>query len=120
MALSPEGKKVYQTLPNDTRRLFSYYDESFYFLQPRKVRQVNQIALLNNLQRGDQNIASTLLLTLFNRIMSNLYDDKIQIKFVPSEDLDQKKINSLNILAQSDYREMNMKTEDRDWETNLI
>lgn len=115
MALSPEGKKVYQTLPNDTRRLFSYYDESFYFLQPRKVRQVNQIALLNNLQRGDQNIASTLLLTLFNRIMSNLYDDKIQIKFVPSEDLDQKKINSLNILAQSDYREMNMKSLDYDW-----
>jgi len=89
--------------------------ESFYFLEPRKRRQVQQIVLLNNLQRGDENIASTLLLTLFNRIMSNLYDDKMQVKFVPSEELDQKKVASLNILAQNDYREMNLKMLDYDW-----
>ena len=95
--------------------IYTKYMESFYFLQPRKRRQANQIALLNNLQRGDENIASTLLLTLFNRIMSNLYDDKMQIKFVPSEELDQKNINSLNILAQNDYREMDKAKLDYDW-----
>jgi hypothetical protein len=89
--------------------------ESFYFLQPRKRRQAQQIALLNNLQRGDENISSTLLLTLFNRIMSNLYDDKMQVKFVPGEELDQKKVESLNILAQNDYREMDMAQKDYDW-----
>lgn len=93
----------------------SHYDESFQFLQKRKKRQVNQLVLLNNLQRGDENIASTLLLTLFNRIMSNLYDDKMQIKFVPGEELDQKKVNSLNILAQNDYREMDKAKLDYDW-----
>ncbi|HEY6018479.1 MAG TPA: hypothetical protein VIY48_00830, partial [Candidatus Paceibacterota bacterium] len=77
--------------------------------------QANQIVLLNNLQRGDENIASTLLLTLFNRIMSSLYDDKMQIKFVPSEALDQKKIQSLNLLAQNDYREMDKAKLDYDW-----
>lgn len=89
--------------------------ESFYFLQPRKRRQVQQIVLLNNLQRGDENIASTLLLTLFNRIMSNLYDDKMQVKFVPGEEMDNKKVASLNILAQNDYREMDMPRLDYDW-----
>lgn len=113
--MNAESKAIYDSLPGGIKRLYSYYDESFYFLQPRKMRQVNQIALLNNLQRGDENIASTLLLTLFNRIMSNLYDDKMQVKFVPSEELDQKKVNSLNILAQNDYREMDMAKLSYDW-----
>ena len=91
------------------------YIESFQFLQSRKQRQVSQLILLNNLQRGDQNISSTLLLTLFDRLMSSLYDDKIQVKFVPSEEIDQKRINSLNILAQSDYREMDKSKLDYDW-----
>jgi len=91
------------------------YSESFDFLQERKKRQVSQLVLLNNLQRGDQNIASTMLITLFNRIVSNLYDDKIQIKFTPGEEVDQKKINSLNLLAQNDYREMEKDRLDYDW-----
>lgn len=108
-------QEVRETLPEETKDIYSKYMESFYFLQPRKRRQANQIALLNNLQRGDENIASTLLLTLFNRIMSNLYDDRMQIKFVPGEEMDNKKVASLNILAQNDYREMDMAKLDYDW-----
>jgi preprotein translocase subunit YajC len=108
-------KEIRDNLPTETRDIYSKYMESFYFLQPRKRRQANQIALLNNLQRGDENIASTLLLTLFNRIMSNLYDDKIQVKFVPNEEIEQKQVQSLNILAQNDYQQMNMKQLDYDW-----
>ena len=93
----------------------SKYQESFDFLEPRKQRQVNQLVLLNNLQRGDQNISSTLLLTLFTRILSNLYDDKMQIKFVPAEETEQKMINSLNLLAQNDYQEMDKARLDYDW-----
>lgn len=103
------------TLPEETRDIYSNYMESFYFLQPRKRRQANQIALLNNLQRGDENIASTLLLTLFDRVMSSLYDDKMQIKFVPNEELEQKQVQTLNILAQNDYQQMNMKQLEYDW-----
>jgi hypothetical protein len=113
--MNPEAQKIYMALPLDTRDIYSKYDESFQFLQTRKKRQVNQLVLLNNLQRGDENIASTLLLTLFNRILSNLYDDKMQVKFVPGEELDQKKVNTLNILAQNDYREMDKARLDYDW-----
>ncbi len=107
--------EVKQSLPEETKGIYSHYLEAFHFLQPRKRRQANQIVLLNNLQRGDENIASTLLLTLFNRTMSNLYDDSMQVRFVPSEEIEQKKINSLNILAENDYREMDMKKLDYDW-----
>lgn len=108
-------QEIRDKLPEETKDIFSKYMEAFYFLQPRKRRQANQIALLNNLQRGDENIASTLLLTLFNRIMSNLYDDKIQVKFVPNEEIEQKQVQSLNILAQNDYQQMGMKQLDYDW-----
>lgn len=113
--MNNESKAIRDLLPLSTRDIYTKYEESFQFLQTRKRRQVNQLVLLNNLQRGDENIASTLLLTLFNRIMSNLYDDKMQVKFVPGEELDQKKINSLNILAQNDYREMDKARLDYDW-----
>lgn len=108
-------KEIRDSLPAETKDIFSKYMESFYFLEPRKKRQAHQLALLNNLQRGDENISSTLLLTLFNRVMSNMYDDKMQIKFVPSEEMEQKSITSLNLLAQNDYREMDMKRKDYDW-----
>ena len=107
--------EIRANLPEEIKDIYSKYMESFYFLQPRKRRQANQIVLLNNLQRGDENISSTLLLTLFNRTMSNLYDDKMQVKFVPNEELEQKQVQSLNILAQNDYQQMNMKQLDYDW-----
>lgn len=91
------------------------YEESRNFLQARKERQVRQLVLLNNLQRGDQNIASTLLLTLFNRVLAGLYDDKIQVKFLPSQGILQEQINAYNMLAQSDYLEMNKAELDYDW-----
>jgi hypothetical protein len=115
MANKVQNEDLYMTLPLETREIYSKYMESFYFLQPRKVRQVKQIALLNNLQRGDENIASTLLLTLFNRIMSSLYDDKLQIKFLPSQGINQDQISAYNMLAQSDYLEMNKAKLDYDW-----
>jgi len=93
----------------------SKYEESFQFLQERKRRQVSQLVLLNNLGRGDQNIASTLLLTLFNRVLSSLYDDKMQVKFLPSQGILQEQINSYNSLAQSDYLEMGKAKLDYDW-----
>lgn len=91
------------------------YIESFQFLETRKKRQVNQLVLLNNLQRGDQNISSTLLLTLFNRVMSGLYDDKVQVKFLPSQGIMQEQLNSYNMLYQSDYLEMGKAKIDYDW-----
>lgn len=91
------------------------YEEAFQFLQARKQRQANQLVLLNNLNKGDQNIASTLLLTLFNRTLSSLYDDKLQIKFLPSQGINQDQINAFNTLAQSDYLEMGKAKLDYDW-----
>lgn len=91
------------------------YEDSFQFLQSRKKRQANQLKLLLNLQRSDQTIASTLLLTLFNRVLSTLYDDKLQIKFLPSQGINQDQINAYNTLAQSDYLEMGKAKLDYDW-----
>lgn len=91
------------------------YEESQQYLQAKKSRQAMQLALLNNIRRGDQYIASTLLLTLFNRILSSVYDDKIQVKFLPSQGILQEQLNSYNILAQSDYQEMDKAKIDYDW-----
>lgn len=102
-------------IPSELKYASACYMESFNFLQARKRRQVRQLVLLNNLQRGDQNISSTLLLTLFLRVLSSLYDDKLQIKFLPSQGITQEQIDSYNVLAQSDYLEMSKAKLDYDW-----
>lgn len=93
----------------------TYYIESFNFLQARKKRQVAQLRLLSNLRRGDENISATVMLTLFDRIMAGVYDDKIQVKFLPSQGITQEQINSYNMLATSDYQEMGKAKIDYDW-----
>lgn len=98
--------------PNE---IHTYYQESFNFLQARKKRQAGQLVLLSNLRRGDANISSTLMLTLFDRIMAGVYDDKIQVKFIPSQGINQDQINAYNIMAQSDYQEMGKSKLDYDW-----
>lgn len=102
-------------LPKEVQYIQESYEESRNFLQSWKQRKVQQLVLLNNLQRGDQNISSTLLLTLFNRVLSSLYDDKLQVKFLPSQGITQDQLNSYNILAQSDYLEMGKTKLDYDW-----
>jgi hypothetical protein len=97
------------------QKIATDYQESFNFLQAKKKRQAAQLVLLNNIRRGDEFIASTLLLTIFNRVMASLYDDKIQVKFLPSQGINQDQINAYNILAQSDYQEMNKAKLDYDW-----
>lgn len=109
------SNQAQDTRPQVLRDIETSYIESMQFLRERKRRQVNQLILLNNLQRGDENIASTLLLTLFNRLLSNLYDDKMQIKFLPTQGITQDQLNSYNILAQSDYLEMGKAKLDYDW-----
>lgn len=47
--------------------------------------------------------------------MSNVYDDKIQVKFLPSQGITQEQINAYNVLAQSDYQEMGKPQLDYDW-----
>lgn len=91
------------------------YNESQQFLQARKKRQSAQLVLLSNLRRGDQNISSTLLFTLFSRDMASIYDDKMQVKFLPSQGITQDQINSYNTLAQSDYQEMDKAKHDYAW-----
>lgn len=107
--------KITKDYGDKVNQIATKYDESFNFLQARKKRQAQQLKLLVNLQKGDQSIASTLLLTLFNRVMSSLYDDKIQIKFLPSQGINQNQINAYNTLAQSDFLEMGKPKIDYDW-----
>lgn len=47
--------------------------------------------------------------------MSSTYDDKMQVKFLPSQGIIQDQINAYDILAQSDYQEMGKAKLDYDW-----
>ena len=93
----------------------TYYQESFEFLQARKKRQANQLVLLSNMRRGEANISSTLMLTLFDRAMAGMYDNKMQVKFLPSQGITQNQLNAYNSLALSDYQEMDKAKLDYDW-----
>jgi len=79
-----------------------------------KDKSVNS-SFLNNLQKGNEAIASTLLVTIFLRTLAAHYDDKQQVKFVPGQEMSNRTVMEMNILAQNDYREMEMDKLSYDW-----
>lgn len=93
----------------------SEYEEGRSYLEPKKTRWVAQLQLLNNLQRGSQNIASTTLYSFFNRVFSSLYSNVMTTKFIPGNDVGMKATEGLNKLQISDYQEMSMDMLQWDW-----
>jgi len=82
------------------------YTEGQQFLEKKKLRQVQQLVLLNNLGRSEETIGTSTLFSFLNRMVSGLYANVMQIRFRPSEDSDYKKTEVLNKTAQNDYQEM--------------
>ena len=91
------------------------FQEGTDFLLNKKQRWVKQLQLLSNLSRGEENISSTMLWSYFNRVHSNLYDNKMQVKFIPTSDDEMKNAESLNKLASNDFQEMGMDIIGYDW-----
>lgn len=71
--------------------------------------------MMNNLQRGEQNVASTTLYSFFYRVFGALYTNTMAVKFVPGGDADLKSTASMNTLAVSDAQEMDKAMLDFDW-----
>ena len=100
---------------NLLNRVMTEYNEGQDFLRSKKLKQVQQLILYNNLMRDEQSISSSMLPSFFNRVFSNLYSDVLQTTFMPTEDSDYKKTETLNKLYQSDYKEMEMNLLNYDW-----
>lgn len=93
----------------------SEYEEGRSYLEPRKTRWTRQLMMMNNLQRGEGNIASTTLYSFFNRVFGALYSNTMSVKFVPGNDAELYATASLNKLAVSDSQEMDKPMLDFDW-----
>lgn len=102
-------------MPVTAEQVKQEYQEGMDFLVARKERWVKQLVLMNNLQRPDESIASTMLFSFFTRVFSNLYDDHLQVKFVPTTDADYRATRGLSLLQQNDYQEMDKASIDYDW-----
>lgn len=107
--------KTYQSTDKTVHQIQDEYEEGQNFLRPKKQRWVKQLVLMNNLRRGEQNIASTSLFSYFYRVIANLYDDHPGADFIGSEDSDYKAMEALKKLWINDYEEMDMPLLDYDW-----
>lgn len=93
----------------------SEYEEGRSYLEPRKTRWSQQLRMLNNLQRGEGNIASTTLYSFLQRVFGSLYSNTMTVKFTPGNDAEIQSTESLNKLAISDAQEMDKSMIDFDW-----
>jgi hypothetical protein len=100
---------------NILNRVMTEYNEGQDYLRAKKLKWVQQLILMNNLARDEQSISSSMLPSFFNRVFSNLYSDVLQTTFMPAEDSDYKKTETLNKLQQSDFKEMEMWLLNYDW-----
>lgn len=93
----------------------SEYEEGRSYLEPRKTRWSRQLIMMNNLQRGEGNIASTTLNSFVQRVFGALYQNTMSVKFVPGNDAEIRESDSINKLAQNDAQEMDKPMIDYDW-----
>lgn len=91
------------------------YEEGMNFLQNKKQGWTRQDSLMNNLQRGDETISATMMFSFINRVHSNLYNPKIQVKFEPNQDGEMGNVEMINKMAIFDFQEMGMDLIEYDW-----
>jgi hypothetical protein len=59
-------------------------------------------------------LSSSSFFAFFTRVVSSLYDGQMKVTFIPPEDVDFKRVEMLNKLAQNDFQEMGKKMLDYD------
>lgn len=75
-----------------------------------------RLKLYNNQKRDKEAVGDPLLFTVHQTVLASLYDDKLNVTFVPREQGDEDVAENDTILAEYDAGEMEKDTLDYDWD----
>jgi hypothetical protein len=113
MALKlPTGYKKDEILS----QIKSEYRIAYDYISPKRTENLNRMRLYSNQTRNKQLIGDTTLFTIFQTVLTKLYEDKLSVNFAPGHPDDDEKVGGLNPIAKYDYYQMGKEVIDYDWD----
>ncbi|MDQ3816103.1 MAG: hypothetical protein M3362_00245 [Acidobacteriota bacterium] len=94
------------------------YQKAYDYIAPKRSEWLDRYRLYTNQTRNKQLVGDTTLFTIFQTVLTKLYDDKLSVEFVPGHPDDDEKVGGLNPVAKYDYYQMRKEVVDYDWDWN--
>ncbi len=102
--------------PSLTKQVLEEFSLSRDFIRPKWDEWIVRLKLYNNQKRGAETVGDPLLFRIHQTILSSLYNDELQVDFLPRELGDEDMADNLTSLAAFDHAEMEKDELDYDWD----
>jgi hypothetical protein len=96
------------------------YETCYQFMRPKVEEWLVRMTVYNNQKRDKEKIGDPLLFTVFQTLLASLYDDRLNVEFMPREMGDEEMAENLTITAEFDYDEMKKNIIDFEWDWDTL
>ena len=111
---------VGEKYPGLAKQCAAEWNLSWEHQQPKIAEAEVRLKLYNNQKRAKKDIGDTTLFTIFQTVFASLFVDRLTVKFGGKEDGDEEVADNLNMMAESDYTDMEKDELDLDWIWNVL
>lgn len=107
------SKRSYKRI---TDQIESEYQLSWWYMKDKFEEWALRLKMYNNQKRDKTAIGDPLLFTIHQTVLASLYDDRLNVEFLPRERGDEDTAENLNLMADYDYSEMEKMIVDYEWD----
>ena len=98
-----------------TRQCKKEYDVAYKFMQPKIKEWLMRLKLYNNQKRDKDAVGDTTMFTTFQTVLASLVKDRLNVSFGGKEEGDNETAQNLELMAKSDYDDMQKEELDFNW-----
>jgi hypothetical protein len=92
------------------------YNYAYQYMNPRRIQVLDRLRLFSNQRRDKELVGDTTLFTVFQTVLSQLYEDRLSVTFEPGHPDDTDKVDVLGDVAKYDFDKMDMEQVEYDWD----
>jgi len=97
------------------KQVQSEWNQGWWHLKPKWDEWALRLKLFNNQKRDKESVGDTTLFSIFQTVLAELYEDRLQVTFAPREMGDEEAAENLTIVAEYDYDIMEKDMVDYEW-----
>jgi len=99
-----------------TKQVLEEFSLAKDFIKPKWNEWIVRLKLYNNQRRNNETVGDPLLFRIHQTVLASLYNDELQVDFLPREIGDEDMADNLTSLAAFDHAEMKKDELDYDWD----
>ena len=115
-----EAKPVEDKYKSLASQIQAEWDIAWKHQQPKLAEHEVRLKLYNNQKRDKDAVGDTTLFSIFQTVLASLYADRLTVEFGGKEEGDEETAENLDVMAESDYTDMEKDEVDFDWIWNTL